>query len=117
MKIVIAGFAQETNSFSRIITDRAIFNAHMPILKGEEILNWDTSTNVELSGMLHQLRQYDAVEICPAIVAQSVSGMGFRFLSDGPLNFQKPTVLEDKAQIEITLDKTLTDAILDAVRA
>jgi len=50
-------------------------------------------------------------------VAQSVSGMGFRFLSDGPLNFQKPTVLEDKAQIEITLDKTLTDAILDAVRA
>jgi len=74
MKVVVAGFSQETNSFSRIITDRAIFNAHMPILKGDAILDWDISTNVELSGMLYQLRQYDNVEICPAIVAQSVSG-------------------------------------------
>ena len=49
-------------------------------------------------------------------VAPAVSGMGLRFLGGGPLEFRKPTVLEDKAQIETALDKTLTDAILAAVR-
>lgn len=60
-----------------------------------------------------------AVVLCKLLtgdVAPAVSGMGLRFLGGGPLEFRKPTVLEDKAQIETALDKSLTDAILAAVR-
>ena len=49
-------------------------------------------------------------------VSDAVSGSGFSFIG-GKVSREKPTVLEDKQQIAIELEKEKTDFILSAVRA
>jgi len=74
MKVVIAEFIQETNSFSQIPSDRKLFEGTSPILYGNEILQHDTERNEEMSGVLLRLRQYEDICILPAISARCVSG-------------------------------------------
>lgn len=74
MRVVIAGFVQETNSFSAIVSDRAFFQAHAPVLTGAQLLRQDRSCNCELAGILTELERCGDVKICPAILAVSASG-------------------------------------------
>ena len=49
-------------------------------------------------------------------LSPEVSGMGFDFLQDGPIDMERPLVIEDKAVLSVQLDKNKTDRILSVVR-
>ncbi len=50
-------------------------------------------------------------------VSDTVSGMGFDFIGGKKVEFSLPTVVEDKDELLIALDKDKTDRILAAVKA
>lgn len=48
--------------------------------------------------------------ICP-----SVSGTGFKFFDEKPVDFRNPYAIEEKAKIAFPLNKEITDIILDTI--
>ena len=59
-----------------------------------------------------------AAALCKTLtgsISPSVSGIGFRFFDENPIDFRNPYTIEEKAKINFPLNKKITDIILDTI--